>query len=49
MWNMFYNLSQPEVNELVKISTDNGINFFDTADVYGDGEDVKILGLPIGT
>lgn len=37
MWNMFYDLSQFEVNELVNHSIDNGINFFDTADVYSNG------------
>lgn len=49
MWNMFYNLSQPEVNELVYFSIDNGINFFDTADVYSNGESEKKLGIALET
>ncbi len=35
---------QAEADELVKLSIDGGINFFDTADVYTDGESEKILG-----
>jgi aryl-alcohol dehydrogenase-like predicted oxidoreductase len=35
---------QAEADELVKTSLENGINFFDTADVYTEGESEKILG-----
>ena len=35
---------QPEADELVKTSIDGGINFFDTADNYTEGESEKILG-----
>src|SRR5271156_7019324 len=35
---------QPEADVLVKKSMDGGINFFDTADVYTEGESEKILG-----
>jgi aryl-alcohol dehydrogenase-like predicted oxidoreductase len=35
---------QAEADVLVKTSIDGGINFFDTADVYTEGESEKILG-----
>src|SRR5580704_14891013 len=35
---------QAEADTLVKRSIDGGINFFDTADVYTEGESEKILG-----
>ena len=35
---------QAEADALVKTSMDSGINFFDTADVYTEGESEKILG-----
>jgi aryl-alcohol dehydrogenase-like predicted oxidoreductase len=35
---------QAEADALVKTSMDGGINFFDTADVYTEGESEKILG-----
>ena len=35
---------QAEAEALVKTSMDGGINFFDTADVYTEGESEKILG-----
>jgi len=37
-------VGQTEADELVKTSIDSGINFFDTADVYTEGESEKILG-----
>jgi aryl-alcohol dehydrogenase-like predicted oxidoreductase len=37
-------VGQPGADELVKASIDGGINFFDTADVYTEGESEKILG-----
>src|SRR6202171_5961487 len=38
------NLDQKGAGELVKGALDAGVNFFDTADVYSDGESEKILG-----
>ena len=35
---------QAEADSLVKTSIESGINFFDTADVYTEGESEKILG-----
>src|SRR5271154_2732120 len=35
---------QAAADELVKTSLESGINFFDTADVYTEGESEKILG-----
>src|SRR6202795_4353711 len=37
-------VGQAGADELVKASIDGGINFFDTADVYTEGESEKILG-----
>jgi aryl-alcohol dehydrogenase-like predicted oxidoreductase len=37
-------VGQAGADELVKASMDGGINFFDTADVYSDGQSEKILG-----
>src|SRR6202035_842159 len=37
-------VGQAGADELVKTSFDAGINFFDTADVYTEGESEKILG-----
>jgi aryl-alcohol dehydrogenase-like predicted oxidoreductase len=37
-------VGQAEADELVKTSIDGGINFFDTADNYTEGESEKILG-----
>ena len=33
-----------DAREVLKASLDNGVNFFDTADVYGDGRSEKFLG-----
>jgi aryl-alcohol dehydrogenase-like predicted oxidoreductase len=37
-------VDQAGADELVKTSTDGGINFFDTADNYSEGESEKTLG-----
>jgi aryl-alcohol dehydrogenase-like predicted oxidoreductase len=37
-------VNQAEADELVKAPIDAGINFFDTADVYSEGESEKTLG-----
>ena len=43
-WEMIGALEQKEADELVHRSLDEGINFFDTADVYSSGESEEILG-----
>ena len=43
-WEMIGALGQKEADELVHRSLDEGINFFDTADVYSSGESEEILG-----
>ncbi|MBW1248750.1 aldo/keto reductase [Pseudomonas tolaasii] len=40
-------VGQSDADELVKVSIDAGINFFDTADVYSAGESEKTLGQSI--
>jgi aryl-alcohol dehydrogenase-like predicted oxidoreductase len=35
---------QDEANELIKVSFDSGINFYDTANVYSEGKSEEILG-----
>ena len=37
-------LDEPTVQKAVKIAIENGINFFDTADLYSNGEAEEILG-----
>ena len=37
-------VSENDVRETLKTSWDQGINFFDTADVYGDGRSEKFVG-----
>ena len=37
-------MGQAAADELVRTSIESGINFFDTADVYTEGESEKILG-----
>jgi aryl-alcohol dehydrogenase-like predicted oxidoreductase len=39
---------QTEADKLVSLALESGINFFDTADVYSDGESEKILGNALG-
>ena len=38
------NVSAEDAREVLKTSLDKGINFFDTADVYGDGRSEKFVG-----
>jgi aryl-alcohol dehydrogenase-like predicted oxidoreductase len=42
-------VGQAEADELVKTSIDRGVNFFDTADSYTEGESEKILGQSLKT
>ena len=37
-------VSEIDARDVLKSSLDNGINFFDTADVYGDGRSEKFVG-----
>ena len=37
-------VSEENAKEILKTSFDNGVNFFDTADVYGDGRSEKFIG-----
>ena len=43
-WKAIGELGQEEVNEIVKISFDNGVNFFDTANAYSEGMSEILLG-----
>ena len=38
------NVSEDDCIRTVHVALDNGVNFFDTADVYGDGQSETILG-----
>jgi aryl-alcohol dehydrogenase-like predicted oxidoreductase len=44
MWKAIGNVDQAGADQLVKASFGAGINFFDTADVYSEGESEKMLG-----
>ena len=37
-------VTQEDAREVLKTSLDKGINFFDTADVYGDGRSEQFVG-----
>src|SRR5580698_1250774 len=43
-WKNIGSTNQKEADELVKASIDAGVNFFDTADVYAEGQSETILG-----
>ncbi len=43
-WKTIGTVDQAGADELIKASLDAGINFFDTADVYSEGESEKTLG-----
>jgi aryl-alcohol dehydrogenase-like predicted oxidoreductase len=47
-WEVVGKTPQDEANRLVGLALDAGINFFDTADVYSEGESEKILGRALG-
>ena len=44
IWGKIGRLDQRQANDIVKTALDAGINFFDTANVYGFGASEKILG-----
>ena len=48
IWEKIGQTPQQEADALVGIALDAGINFFDTADVYSDGESERILGRALG-
>jgi aryl-alcohol dehydrogenase-like predicted oxidoreductase len=43
-WKAIGTVDQVGADELIKACIDAGINFFDTADVYSEGESEKTLG-----
>lgn len=47
MWEAIGKVQQKEVNDLMKVVVDSGINFIDTANVYSFGESEKLLGQSI--
>ena len=44
IWEKIGNTEQQEADRLVGLALDAGINIFDTADVYSDGDSERILG-----
>lgn len=46
-WEVMGGLQQADVDQLVSASVDQGVNFFDTANVYSLGESEKLLGQSI--
>jgi aryl-alcohol dehydrogenase-like predicted oxidoreductase len=44
IWKTIGTVDQGGAEELIKVSVEGGINFFDTADVYSEGESEKMLG-----
>jgi len=44
IWESIGSSQQQEVNELMKVVVDSGINFIDTANVYSFGESERLLG-----
>jgi len=44
VWKAIGNTTQPEADQLIKTCIDSGINFFDTADVYSEGQSETMLG-----
>jgi len=43
-WMTFEDLRQSGVREVLRVGLDNGINYFDLADVYADGEAEELVG-----
>ena len=46
-WEVIGKLGQSSVDSQLKIATDEGVNFIDTADVYHEGESEKLIGQAI--
>ena len=49
IWEKIGNTAQQEADRLIGDALDAGINFFDTADVYSEGESERILGQALGS
>jgi aryl-alcohol dehydrogenase-like predicted oxidoreductase len=47
-WKNVGQVEQKEADELVRTAIDAGVNFFDTADIYSDGQSEEILGKALG-
>jgi aryl-alcohol dehydrogenase-like predicted oxidoreductase len=48
-WRHLSEIGQNEADTIVHTALDAGINFFDTADIYSEGESEKILGRALGS
>ncbi len=48
-WRAIGRLSAPEVEKLIGMAMDAGVNFFDTADVYAEGESERLLGAALSS
>jgi aryl-alcohol dehydrogenase-like predicted oxidoreductase len=48
IWEKIGNTEQQEADRLVGLALDAGINIFDTADVYSEGDSERILGKALG-
>jgi aryl-alcohol dehydrogenase-like predicted oxidoreductase len=48
-WEVVGKLGQDEADRLIARALDEGVNFFDTADVYSEGESERLLGRALGT
>ena len=48
-WVTIGRLSTPEVEKLIGMALDAGVNFFDTADVYAEGESERLLGAALSS
>jgi aryl-alcohol dehydrogenase-like predicted oxidoreductase len=49
IWEKVGNTAQQEADQLIGLALDAGINFFDTADVYSEGDSERILGKALGS
>jgi aryl-alcohol dehydrogenase-like predicted oxidoreductase len=49
IWEKIGNTAQQEADRLIGLAFDAGINFFDTADVYAEGDSERILGKALGS
>ena len=47
-WRSAGTMKFSEIERVVNYSIDNGVNFFDTADIYGFGESEELLGKALG-
>ena len=49
IWEKIGTTAQQEADRLTGLALDAGINFFDTADIYADGDSERILGKALGS